>query len=219
MRGSLKGLLVIGLLFLVGCSSSTTNVGSLVLPTSNRTIDVVQHRSDSHECVVGVVIQTYSSEGQLIDSKSAHGTALHCRIIETGIEAGSRVGSAAIIARGMVNAAKATKPDTIDITNVNAQAQGQGQGQLQGQLQGQSQGQLQGQSSDNINVNSNSNHNTNANLNSNKAEGGSGGQGGIGGAGGNGGNGGNGGGNEGIGTQGGHHDNNDGGEHGQHNDN
>jgi hypothetical protein len=114
---------------LSACSSSTTNIGSLVLPTSNRTIDVVQHRSDSRECVVGVVIQTYSSEGQLLDSKSAHGTALHCRLIETTIEAGSRVGSAAIVARGLVNAAKATKADAINISNLQTQGQEQSQTQ------------------------------------------------------------------------------------------
>lgn len=145
-------------ILLAGCSASTTVVGSLVLPTSNKTIDVVQHRSDSHECVVGVVIQTYSAEGTLIDSKSAHGNALHCRIIETGIEAGSRIGSAAIIARGMVNAAKAERPDTIDINNLNAQQQGQLQGQHQGQLQGQG----QNQNSTNVNVNSNTNSNDNS---------------------------------------------------------
>lgn len=126
-----------GLMLLVavaGCSASTTNVGSLVLPTSNKTIDVVQHRSDSKECAVGWVIQTYDASGALVDAKSGQGNALHCQLLNATIEAGGRVGA------GAVQGAASTV-----IRNVNQQAQGQ----------------LQGQSQTSVNVNSNTNTNTN----------------------------------------------------------
>ena len=119
-----------------GCSASTTNIGSLVLPTSNRTIDVVQHRSDSKECAVGWVIQTYDTTGQLVDSKHGAGNALHCQLLGAALEAGGRVGAGAV-----VKAARTT------ISNVNGQSQGQGQGQNQGQ------GQEQGQYQSNVNTN------------------------------------------------------------------
>lgn len=144
----------------LGCGAATQNVGSLVLPTSNRTIDIVQHRSDSRGCVELVVLQTYNADGTLVDSAAGRGQTLPCLLTEVIIESGSRVGSAAIMASGMVRAARATRPDNVSIDNVNTQAQGQGQGQAQGQLQGQ--------------VNSNVNHNT--------AKGGAGGSGGNGGS-------------------------------------
>lgn len=187
---SLRGLSPLVLAAIVGCSASTTNVGTLVLPTSNRTIDVVQHRSDSKGCAELVVLQTYSQVGTLIDSKEGRGQSLPCLLTGAIIESGSRVGSAALIANGLVNAAKATRPDSVNIDNANTQAQGQGQGQLQGQ------GQYQGS--------------TNVNQNSNSAQGGQGGNGGNGGGGGGGGNGGNG--NNGEGGHSGHSDNNS---HGQ----
>lgn len=109
-----------------GCSASTSIVGQLVLPTSGLSIDIVQHRSDSHGCAELVVLQTYNDKGHIIDSQQARGRSLPCTLVEVGIEAGSRVGSAAIIARGMVNAAKATRPDVTSIDNVNTQTQGQG---------------------------------------------------------------------------------------------
>jgi hypothetical protein len=132
-------------IFGAGCAASTKNVGSLVLPTSGRQVDIVQHRSDSHGCAELVVLQTYDAAGQLIDSQQGRARSLPCTLVEVGIEAGSRVGSAAIIARGMVNAAKATRPDNVDINNSNSQSQGQKQKQDQGQY------------SENVNINSNNN--------------------------------------------------------------
>lgn len=63
-------------LSLAGCSSSTLNVGSLTLPTSGQVIDIVQHRTDSKDCPVGWVLQTYNSKGLLIDSKSGGGSQM-----------------------------------------------------------------------------------------------------------------------------------------------
>ena len=136
---------LVGGMVLSACAAKTTNVGSLVLPTSNRAIDVVQHRSDSRGCTELVVLQTYDAMGGLIDSQAGRGQSLPCLLTEVVIESGSRVGSAAIIARGMVAAAKATKPDLTNISNTNqqGQVQAQGQGQTQNQGQGQSQGQGQ----------------------------------------------------------------------------
>lgn len=120
-----------------GCSASTSIVGTIVLPTSGAVVDIAQHRSDSHGCAELVVLQTYDSKGQLIDSQQGRARSLPCAMVEVGIEAGSRVGSAAIVARGLVNAAKVTHPDNINISNANSQAQGQRQAQAQGQTQNQ----------------------------------------------------------------------------------
>jgi len=122
---------LVGGMVLSACAAKTTNVGSLVLPTSNRAIDVVQHRSDSRGCAELVVLQTYNAMGGLIDSQAGRGQSLPCLLTEVVIESGSRVGSAAIIARGMVAAAKATKPDLTNISNTNQQGQVQAQGQGQ----------------------------------------------------------------------------------------
>ena len=103
---------------LSGCAASTKSVGSVVLPTSNKTIDVVQHRSDSNECAVGFVLQTYNASGELIDSKSGYGNALHCQVIGAGIQAG-----------GMIGAASMIRPSSTKINNSNSQAQGQSQSQ------------------------------------------------------------------------------------------
>ena len=144
MRHLTKIFLGAGLAFaLAGCSASTKVVGTTTLPTSGKIIDTVQHRSDSHGCAELVVLQTFDSSGQLIDSQQGRARSLPCTLVEVGIESGSRVGSAAIIARGMVGAAKATRPDNVDISNSNLQAQGQAQ----------SQGQSQGQYSTNKNNN------------------------------------------------------------------
>ena len=143
MRSSTFSAAVVAALLVAGCGATTKNVGSLVLSTSGRTIDIVQHRSDSRGCAELVVLQTYDASGQLIDSQQGRARSLPCTLVEVGIEAGSRVGSAAIIARGVVGAAKATRPDNVDINNTNAQAQGQGQ--------------FQGQYSSNVNVNKNHN--------------------------------------------------------------
>ena len=112
-------------LALAGCSARTKIVGTLTLPTSGKIIDTVQHRSDSYGCAELVVLQTFDSSGQLIDSQQGRARSLPCTLVEVGIESGSRVGSAAIIARGMVGAAKATRPDNVDINNSNTQAQDQ----------------------------------------------------------------------------------------------
>src|SRR5690348_3800351 len=101
-------------LLLAGCSASSDLVGSVVLPTSNKTIDVVQHRSSVKflDCSTMVVLQTYSADGALIDSKEARGSALHCDVITAGIQAG-----------GMVGAASVLRPAHTDINNSNEQSQ------------------------------------------------------------------------------------------------
>jgi hypothetical protein len=129
----------------MGCSASTSNVGSLTLPTSNRVIDVTLHRTDSHECAVGWVLQTWNAEGQLIDAKAGSGNALHCQLLGAAIKAGGQVGAAALIAEGVRDAGS----DTINNSNSNSNSQKQGQQQRQQQQQG------QGQSSTNVNVNTN----------------------------------------------------------------
>jgi len=154
---------VIGVVILAGCAASTGNVGSLVLPTSGRTIDVVQHRSDNKECVTAVVLQTYDATGRLIDSKSAQGNASWCQVLDAGIQAGGIVGAASVL-----------RPSKTNVNNSNEQSQGQGQVQVQGQKQSSS--------------NTNTNTNVNGNTNSNTATGGAGGAGGAGGQGGQGGN-------------------------------
>ena len=198
-------LIAIGLLLLMmaGCSAYSES-HSVVLPTSNMKIDVVLHRSDVRflDCGTLTVIQTYNGDAKLIDSKEARGSALHCGVLEAGIQAGGMVGAAAVL-----------RPARTKINNSNEQSQGQGQ--AQGQLQGQKQGTYNAIT----NTNSNTNSNANANSNTNIANGGAGGQGGQGGQGGAGGQGGqsgqgnNGGGNgSGDGTNPGtdhHHDNGD----------
>lgn len=153
-------------LILAGCSASTENVGSLVLPTSNKKIDVVQHRTDNKGCTTGFVLQTYSGTGDLIDSKGGYGTSLGCRTVDGLIRAGGQVGAAALIADGIRDSA-----DRTTINNSNSQSQAQSQGQWS--------------------ANVNKNANANVNVNANYAEGGKGGHGGHGGNGeGNGGSGG-----------------------------
>lgn len=118
------------------CSSSTTNVGSLVLPTSNKTIDVVQHRSDSKECAVGWVLQTYDARGGLIDSKSGGGNALHCQIFQAGIQAGGMVGAAAVLRPSRTNVDNSNDSSNVSGSAASAVAQ-QNQHQRQGQGQNQ----------------------------------------------------------------------------------
>ena len=200
-------LIAFGLLLLImaGCSAYSS-VNSVVLPTSNAKIDVVLHRSDIRflDCGTLTVIQTYDVTAKLIDSKEARGSALHCEVLQAGIQSGGMIGAAAVL-----------RPARTKINNSNEQSQGQAQGQ------GQSQGQKQTSANWNTNTNSNSNSNTNGNTNSNTnianggagGAGGSGGNGGNGGAGGQGGQGNNGGGNgSDDGTNPGtdhHHDNGD----------
>jgi hypothetical protein len=111
-------------LLLSGCAASSVNVKSLVLPTSNKTIDVVQHRSSVEflDCGTLIVLQTYSAEGALIDSKEARGEALHCGAINAGIQSGGMVGAAAVL-----------RPSRTNVDNSNANAANAEQSQLQGQ--------------------------------------------------------------------------------------
>lgn len=90
-------ILMIATLF-VGCSEYTLKPTSFTLPTSNRHIDVVLHRSDIRfaDCGTLTVIQTYDGDAKLIDAQSSRGVALHCNVIQAGIEAGGRIGAAAV---------------------------------------------------------------------------------------------------------------------------
>jgi len=135
----MKLFAVLFALLIAGCSASTTNIGSLVLPTSNKSIDVVQHRSDSHECAVGWVLQTYDATGGLIDSKSGSGNAFHCQVFQAGIQAGGMVGAAAVLRPSRTNVDNsndnaATSASNSAASAVAKQAQGQAQSQVQGQV-------------------------------------------------------------------------------------
>lgn len=136
---------------IAGCASYTDRLnekGTYTLPTSNTNIDVVLHRSDVRlmDCGTLTVIQTYSSVGQLIDSKEARGSALHCTVIPALIDAGSSVGSA-YVGRTRMSVS-------------NSQAQGQAQ----------EQGQASFSENNNFNYNRNSNKNKNSNSNSNSSK-------------------------------------------------
>jgi hypothetical protein len=90
-------ILMTAMLF-AGCSQYTLKPTSFTLPTSNKHIDVVLHRSDIRftDCGTLTVIQTYDGEAKLIDAQSSRGVALHCNVIQAGIEAGGRIGAAAV---------------------------------------------------------------------------------------------------------------------------
>ncbi len=105
---------------LVGCAANTKNVGSLVLPTSNKTIDVVLHQAEIRGCLDFQVLQTYSSEGTLIDSQRGSGNTLPCVIIGAAIEAGGNVGAAAIAAKAIGKAAAAASNSSSNTLTVNA---------------------------------------------------------------------------------------------------
>jgi len=167
-------------MLLAGCSSYSTKPVTTVLPSSNRSIDIVLHRGDVRvmDCATLAVLQTYNSEGGLIDSKEARGTALHCTVIPALIDAGGRVGAAA-----MVRPAITTIRNAVSATaGANAGASATG-------------GNATGGAGGNANA---------------TATGGNGGEGGTGGTGGQGGNGGNGGENNGGGNNGGGNGDNDG---------
>jgi hypothetical protein len=136
MKLRIIGLLV-AMFTLEACSAYNTEPKSIVLPTSNKSIDLVQHRSDVRlsDCGTLTVLQTYDNSGKLIDSKEARGSALHCVVIPALIEAGGDVGA------GYVGRA-------VNVLS-NAQSQGQSQGQAQRQ-----------RSSSSSNTNTNSNTNT-----------------------------------------------------------
>jgi len=189
-----KAIAITAMTTLLGCSSYSAKPTSTVLPTSNKTIDVVLHRGDVRlmDCATLAVLQTYAEDGKLIDSKEARGTALHCTVIPALIDAGGRVGAAA-----------ATRPAINTIRNtVNSAVN-------QSQVQGQNQTAEGGQGG------SSASTSTSTSTSIATATGGNGGAGGNGGSqGGNGGNGNNGQGNgSGDGTNPGtdhHHDNGDG---------
>lgn len=124
-----RALGISAVLLLVGCSAYSSKPTTTVLPTSNRSIDVVLHRSDVRftDCGTLTVLQTYSAVGELIDAKEARGQALHCAVLPALIDAGGRVGAASVV-----------RPAITKISNSVNQAQGQGQ--AQGQIQGQGQG-------------------------------------------------------------------------------
>lgn len=107
-------------LLLAGCSASTKNVGSLVLPTSNRTIDVVLHKAEIRGCLDFQVLQIYSSEGTLIDSQRGSGNTLPCVIVGAAIEAGGNVGAAAIAAKAIGKAAAAASNSSSVTVNASA---------------------------------------------------------------------------------------------------
>lgn len=118
--------LTLVLLLTSGCAASAYNIGSVVLPTSGRKIDMVQSRSDISSCAELVVLSTYNDKGELLDSKAAHGNAIHCQILTGSIQAGAILGGAAIL-----------RPDRTTINNNNEQGQFQNQSQIQTQLQNQ----------------------------------------------------------------------------------
>jgi hypothetical protein len=111
-------------MLLAGCSEYTSTPTSFTLPTSNKNIDVVLHRSDVRftDCGTLTVIQTYDGDAKLIDAQSARGVALHCNVIQAGIEAGGRIGAAAVLRPALTNVNNAVN---------NSLSQGQTQTQSQ----------------------------------------------------------------------------------------
>lgn len=118
------------LVVLGGCSEYSTKPQTTILPTSNRSIDVVLHRSDVRfmDCSTGGVIQTFDSAGTLVDAKSFSGRALHCEVIQAGIQAGGMVGAASLIRPSKTNV---NQENSNSNANTNLQSQKQGQGQNQ----------------------------------------------------------------------------------------
>jgi len=164
MRLTSRVSVLSAMVLIAGCSAYSSTPTTTVLPSSNRSIDIVLHRGDVRmmDCSTLAVLQTYNSGGQLIDSKEARGTALHCTLLPALIDAGGRVGAAAIVKPAITTIRNA-------VSNVNTQQQGQ----------------LQWQKGTVVGVNTNTNTN-----NANGGAGGNGGNGGNGGAGGQGNNGG-----------------------------
>ena len=160
-----KIISVLAALALTGCAASSELVKTVVLPTSNKSIDVVQHRSSIKflDCGTLVVLQTYSADGTLIDSKDARGEALHCGAITAGIQSG-----------GMVGAAHALRPSrtNVDTNNSNSVEQSQGQGQTQSAVSSSvsaaTAASVSNSAANASNVNKNVSHNTNVNTNSAK---------------------------------------------------
>ena len=139
-----KGVLLSLLSVSMGCAEYTSKPQSFLLPTSNRSIDTVLHRSDVRflDCSTLAVIQTFDTSGKLIDAQAARGTALHCSVIQAGIEAGGRVGAAAVVRPAIT---RINNTVSSAVSNTNQQQQGQGQNQQQGQSgEGEIQGGQQG---------------------------------------------------------------------------
>lgn len=116
---------------LTGCAA-TIDVQKVTL-ASGRQLQLVRGRSDIAVGDCGTQLNAYlfDEREQLIDSKSERGHALHCDLSVAVIDAGGRVGSAQIAADGAVRAARALKPDNVNIENSNTQSQGQKQKQQQ----------------------------------------------------------------------------------------
>ena len=114
-------------MLLAGCSEYASKPTSFTLPTSNKNIDVVLHRSDVRftDCGTLTVIQTYDGDAKLIDAQSGRGVALHCNVIQAGIEAGGRIGAAAVL-----------RPALTKVNNAVNNSQSQGQTQTQSQTVG-----------------------------------------------------------------------------------
>jgi hypothetical protein len=120
-------VIVMSTMLLAGCSEYTSKPTSFTLPTSNKNIDVVLHRSDVRftDCGTLTVIQTYDGDAKLIDAQSGRGVALHCNVIQAGIEAGGRIGAAAVV-----------RPALTKVNNAVNNSQSQGQTQTQSQTVG-----------------------------------------------------------------------------------
>src|SRR5919109_996160 len=116
-------MIVMSTLSFAGCSEYTSKPRSFTLPTSNKNIDIVLHRSDVRfsDCGTLTVIQTYDSEAKLIDAQSGRGVALHCNVIQAGIEAGGRIGAAAVL-----------RPAVTKVNNAVNSSQSLGQSQTVG---------------------------------------------------------------------------------------
>ena len=113
---------------LAGCSQYNTEPKSIVLPTSNRSIDLIQHRSDVRlmDCGTLVVLQTYDATGRMIDSKDARGNAFHCAVVPALIEAGGRVGGAYVGRSGVSVRQSQAQGQNSNNTNTNTNTGGTG---------------------------------------------------------------------------------------------
>lgn len=112
---------------IAGCSAYSSQPTTTILPSSNKAIDIVLHRGDVRvlDCATLAVLQTYNGEGSLIDSKEARGTALHCTVIPALIDAGGRVGAAAMVRPAITTIKNAVSAGA---TGGNATATGTGTG-------------------------------------------------------------------------------------------
>ena len=67
-------------MLLAGCAEYTSTPTSFTLPTSNKNIDVVLHRSDVRftDCGTLTVIQTYDGDAKLIDATNTASGSRPC---------------------------------------------------------------------------------------------------------------------------------------------